>query len=231
MKLWVCHVTRMRPGAICIAGIDPATGSFARPILPYEAGQFSCLLLARNGGPVRLGAVIDFGSDVPRSTPPEVEDRLVRPLPLRASAVLPHGELWAALETRASDSMAHIFGPDLMGLEGASLGVLEGKGRASLGVFRPSAPPMILHKRDESMKESLRVRVATDLGIANLSLTDARFYDDDGRLVPESDDWVERINARFRRRDRALLCVGLTRAYRDHHWLQVNNIVFREPGA
>ncbi|MCL4234528.1 MAG: hypothetical protein KJ042_08420 [Deltaproteobacteria bacterium] len=227
MKLWVCHVTRMRPGSICVAGIDAQTGAWARPVLPYEIGQFSCLLLARNGGPVRMGALIDFGSDVPRPVAPEVEDRLVPPIPLRAAEVMSHETLWRELDARAADGVGAIFGPDLAPLEGASLGVPESKGCASLGVFRPSTPPMLLLKRDAEMKESLRVRVATDLGIANLSLTDARFYDDDGRLVAEADEWTEKINARFRRRDPALLCVGLTRAFRGHHWLQVNNIVFR----
>lgn len=227
MKLWVCHVTRMKPGAICIAGIDTETGRFARPVLPYEMGQFSCLLLARNAGPVRLGAVIDFGADVPCPSPPEVEDRRVPAIPLRSTECLSPAQLWAELEARATNSLADIFGPDLAPLEGASFGVPEKSGVASLGVFRPVAPPMVTFRRDAGMKESLRVRMMTDLGIANLSLTDARFYDDTGALVPETDEWSERINARFRRRDPALLCVGLTRAYRGYHWLQVNNIVFR----
>ncbi len=226
MKLVVCHLTRMKAGTICIAGIDAETGRFARPVLPHERGQFSCLLLARNGGPVRMGAVIDFGSDVPHPSPPEVEDHRVPAIPLRSTECLPHAELWAELESRASNSLADIFGPDLAPLEGASFGVPENSGTASLGVFRPVAPPMLQLKRDAEMKESLRVRVMTDLGIANLSLTDARYYDDDSRLVPEADEWTQRVNARFRRRDPVLLCVGLTRAFRGYHWLQVNNIVF-----
>src|SRR2546430_2346200 len=72
MKIVVTHLTRMREGRICVAGLTNA-GEHIRP-RPWEAELDRSHLLTR-GGIFDIGAVVDLGTVENIGLPPEVEDR------------------------------------------------------------------------------------------------------------------------------------------------------------
>src|SRR5262249_60047280 len=67
----VSHLTRMMKGYICAAGIDPVTREHVRPVLPGMRLRAS--MLASNGGPFRMAALVDLGETRYCGAAPEVE--------------------------------------------------------------------------------------------------------------------------------------------------------------
>src|SRR5262249_61901424 len=68
----VSHLTRMMKGYICAAGIDPVTREHVRPVLPGMRLRAS--MLASNGGPFRMAALVDLGETRYWVAAPEVGD-------------------------------------------------------------------------------------------------------------------------------------------------------------
>src|SRR5215204_3740978 len=62
----------MQPGYVCVAGVDVHTLKHVRPVLRY--GRLTTDLLRRNGGPLDIAAVVDFGPTAYAGRAPEVED-------------------------------------------------------------------------------------------------------------------------------------------------------------
>jgi len=61
MRIVVNHLTRMDAPRICIAGIDPDAGRHIRPTTDHQH-PLTRDLLASEGGPFALGALIELGS-------------------------------------------------------------------------------------------------------------------------------------------------------------------------
>src|SRR5581483_288838 len=74
LEIIVNHLTRMKPGYICVAGIEPDTGKHIRPVLRYE--RLDKGMLAASGGPFDIASVVELGSIAapPRGAAPHVED-------------------------------------------------------------------------------------------------------------------------------------------------------------
>src|SRR4051812_30745582 len=96
MEIIINHLTRMRPGYICVAGVDLATGRHVRPVL--GGTSLGTALLRRHGGPFALGWRVELGAATAVGHPPEVEDWRFEARRARAVAPLPPGEFWALLE-------------------------------------------------------------------------------------------------------------------------------------
>ena len=58
MQLVVSHVTRMQPGYICVAGVEITRGKRVRPV---TYGRLPTSLLAREGGPFDMAALVELG--------------------------------------------------------------------------------------------------------------------------------------------------------------------------
>ena len=72
MQVVINHLTRMRRGYICVAGIDLGAGRQVR-LMPKGNG-LRYPDLAAHGGLFEIGAVLDVGRATPMSKPPETED-------------------------------------------------------------------------------------------------------------------------------------------------------------
>jgi len=116
----------------------------------------------------------------------------------------------------------------MFGSRGAC-GVNQGKGRASLGVLRPSEQPALELRTGFSGGKEIRIKISDGVLNPFISLTDIRFYENDH--VTPNKKAIERAQQRLEAGEGVLLSVGLTRAYPTAHYgtihsLQVNNIHF-----
>lgn len=221
MYVVITHLTRMRPGFICVAGIEPSTGRQIRPVL---RGQLTRDLLRQNGGPFEIGGAIHLGETLCVGSAPEVEDHLFDLRKVRYLRRLCPNEFWTVLTKTTNPSLTTLFGNQLqLNKIDRSCTCPEKTGCASLGHFRSSASPRLAVNH----WGRLRIDVADPRLSPELPVTDVRLFRSDQQTVRISliDSLAKRL-----RDSNAVLAVGLTRPYRKQgdpapcHWLQVNNI-------
>jgi hypothetical protein len=226
MKLAVIHLTRMKRGSVCVAGVDVATGQTVRPVLPRSA--ISDQLCSRRGGPFDMATVVDLGTVRPVPQPPELEDHEFTPWHARAIQQINPKLFGEMLGYLAKPTLRELFGPALRqaGRTGAIVDV--GEGSASLGCLAPSGQPQIVIEERDDRAPSIRLQFADGAMRLNLSVTDLRFWEDD-HVTPRY-DVVQDVSRRLDQGIPCLLSVGLTRPFASRaeeapvHWLQVNNI-------
>ena len=227
--IFIIHLTRMREGHFCAAGLDAITGKHVRPVL--RRGNLSTKLLARKGGPFDMAIKLQLDGVRPVPSAPEVEDYLFDPSRARVFGVVDADAFWRLLRRVAKTTLSELFGPDLVKRGAASCAVDRGKGNASLGCLLPADRPILL-VRHESGKDKIRIKVTDGEFYLDLGVTDIRLYQDD-HVTPDR-RIVERVAHRLTSQNDVILSVGLTRPFakideqEPLHWLQVNNIHLKE---
>jgi hypothetical protein len=223
MKILVTHLTRMSGRHICAAGFETAANQEATQnhIRPVD-GQLDKELLRI----FQLGAVVDLGVTKPVGQSPETEDHSFDPTSASIISKIPQEKFWSSLEHSSKESLHAAFGSDLMEHDHGAV-VNPGTGQGSLGELQVSKKPN-LYVNDFGQ---LRIQVEDpDFVSLDLSVTDVRFYEHNGIAWSLSMDLVQtaikKVNVSIPRN--IILAVGLTRAFRGFHWLQANNIYFRE---
>src|SRR4051812_41412165 len=111
MKILINHLTRMRAGYICVAGIDVESGRHVRPVLDHR--NLGTGLLVRHGGPFDMAAVVELGRAGCVGHPPETEDHHFEPRYAARLKYLSAGEFWSWLQRVARPHLREIFGPAL----------------------------------------------------------------------------------------------------------------------
>lgn len=225
MELLITHVTRMARGFCCVAGLTRGDYRHVRPVL---GGQRLTTDLLSPVGPFDMRAIVELGRvhDLGQR-PPEVEDHLFRPENSRRIGYAAPERMWELLESTASDSLHEIFGEELeRRSERASVPLLSG--RASLGTYRPMLGCQLV-VRSEGDHKSLRVRLPGEA--LDLSLTDARFFEDEYQRPRV--DRIAAVREAIDAGEPVILGVGLTRPFKsaedkaERHWLQVNAVHVR----
>lgn len=220
MRIIVNHLTRMAPGYICVAGVNPLTSEHVRPTTFGRLGRH---LLRTLGGPFDIAAIVDIGDAVPDGIAPEVEDHHFEPSRARYYDTVTPANFWTLLNNVARPTLAGIFGPDLQ-RSGYNCSVARGKGLASLGCLKPTARLRLLC--DTFGK--LRMRLSDGVVDISVPVTDLRLVADDHKTI--RNDVVADLNRRLERGVSAVLSVGLSRPFakspggEERHWLQVNGI-------
>jgi hypothetical protein len=221
VRIVVNHLTRMQRGYICVAGINPDTGHHVRPIPENDRPRRTQLV--RHGGPFDIASVVDLGRASYVGHAPEMEDYRFNPRKARRVGTVAPQEFWELLKRVSRQSLAAIFGDDLM-QRGGSCTLDVGMGRASLGCLLPSQRP-VLHLTDHG---KIRLHLTDGAYTVWLSVTDLRLYGDD-QVTPRR-HLVGQIAARIARGAGVIVAVGLSRPWQklddtvERHWLQVNNI-------
>jgi hypothetical protein len=220
-RVVITHLTRMQPGYVCIAGIDPATGEHIRPVV--SGRRILREEIAFDGNEISVGTELDLGETAPAPTPPEVEDHTFDPLRARRVRDWSAAELREFLRAYAVGSLREIFGPDLEA-DGATASLAVGVGRASLGCLAPSVLPTLMVDGYNKVKLSL-----FDEG-RQLSVTvaDLGLYERDQRTpdLPR----VRAAQSAIAAGAELFLSVGLSRPWAKgggprRHWLQINNVI------
>ncbi len=225
MKLIINHLTRMRAGFICVAGIDLETKRHIRPVL---FNHLTTAFLADQGGYFGLAHSLDLGWVQAVGQPPEMEDVRFEPRKIRRKGQFTPAEFWKMLQEVSQTNLSDIFGPDLKP-KGHSAIVEVGNGRASLGCLSLPSPPDIFVTQIDGHD---RLRLGLNDGPFNLdlSITDLRFYEEDHVTLKKA--VVEQVRGWCELGGPAILSVGLTRPRTPpggniaYHWLQVNNLHF-----
>src|SRR5215212_1951511 len=104
MRIVVNHLTRIREGYICVAGIDLETGTHVRPVL--ERTNLGITLLRKYRGPFDMAAIVDLGTTRYVGKAPELEDyQFVRERAHREEDMQP-AEFWGLLQKLAQPDIA-----------------------------------------------------------------------------------------------------------------------------
>ncbi len=220
MRIIVNHLTRMQPGYICVAGIDVASGHHIRPVLK---GRISTHLLASNGGPFGMAALVDLGAVQYCGRAPQVEDHTFHFINTHSLGVIPHERFWKMLQNVARSSLVEIFGSALRAHRNGCV-VDLGEGEASLGCLIPSSPPHLYVGVDDK----IRANITDGTFTVNLSVTDIRLCETDHK-TPKT-NLIKQINTKMQNGTPTIVSVGLGRPWRyaddsvERHWLQVNNV-------
>ena len=227
MRVAITHLTRMRNGHVCVAGVDIDSLRHVRPVRP--ARQLGVLELAPRGGQFDLATVVELGDATPTPVPPAVEDHRFHPWQAAPLVSIPGPAYWDLLTQLARPKLRAIFGASLRPHGAGGAAIPEGTGVASLGCLAPKGRPRLRVIRKPDGSAALRMWLSDGEVNASVSVTDLRLYRAD-RETPDLDA-VSRVQALLDAGDRVLLSVGLTRAFArpgeaPAHWLQVNNIHF-----
>jgi hypothetical protein len=210
----------MKPGYICVAGIDTTTQKHVRPTL---FGRISDEMAATYGGVFAIGGIVELGNTKSVGSPPEVEDEMFDASQIKRLKNMSASEFWKLLKTVSKPTLNEIFGKDLVPC-GRSCAVAEGKGIASLGCLIPQSQPKLSIEYD-------KLCVYIENGESGLvpKINDLRLHARDGTILSKT---VDAVVKRLDSGEPVILSVGLARAYtapndtESRHWLQVNNIHF-----
>ena len=226
MQIAINHLTRMRAGYVCTAGVDLQTAGHVRPVL--EDGALPFDVLARYGGPFEMAGLVDLGRPRPTPERPHVEDHVIVPTRVRALGSVPPADFWALLCRVSKTRLREIFGDELRRVGRSSCGADLGQGEASLGCFRPGVAPRLFYLTEGSSgRPRIRMRIDDGQFDVLVGVTDIRLYGDD-HVTPDR-AMVEKTAARMAGGG-VILGVGLTRGYASTteaepiHWVQVTNI-------
>jgi hypothetical protein len=223
MEILVNHLTRMREGFMCAAGVECGSDRHVRPI---NYSQLAITHLARYGGAFDIGNVVKLTDTRPYGVRPHLEDHLFDEASATCVRVAGADEFWSMLSGCARSSLREIFGDDLTA-RGPSCVVEEFAGKASLGCLTPSGPIDIYQKPRARQPNQVRIRFSDGEFNVDLGLTDIRLYGRD-HVTPDPKKLAIAAES-LKRGDPVILSVGLSRAYpvsAPVHWLQANNIHF-----
>lgn len=233
MKVVINHLTRMQSGYVCAAGVDIATRRHVR-LMPARA-HLRPESLAAHGGPLAIAAILDLGPAKDIGKRPEVEDREFDPRKTGAHGLLAAPRFWNMLTQVAKPGLASIFGSDLHPAGACSCGVDAGRGIASLGCLIPQGRPDLYIRERPGKPPQVRMKFTDGAFNVDVGVTDIRLYGADHATPDE--DAVNAAMSQLAGAQPVILSVGLTRPYapRDEvaaiHWLQVNNVHFRQAEA
>jgi hypothetical protein len=219
LRILISHLTRMKYPKICIAGIEVNTGIHVRPVIENKN-----LDLSQVESLFQLGRVIDLGQYTTNRNVPEVEDCFfVLANVIQVSDLAPP-QFWNSLKAVAKPSLNQIFGDDLHSPNGHTLAIPKGCGIASLGELCVSNLRLVITNWNDDLK--LRAEFSdSEINISlSVPVTDLRFYEHiDGNFVVKT-QVVNFVNKILSSNQVAILSVGLSRVFKDEHWLQVNGI-------
>ncbi len=212
----------MRPGTVCVAGVELEARRYVRPVLWHGVRR---KMVERPGAPFNMACLVDIGDVQPRGRAPAVEDARFRRRNAKRIGVIPAPDFWKMLKGMARTSLTEIFGPELLHTR-SSYSTGRSQGRASLGTLDPGGihgPEIDLVKRNESIKPRIVLEVSDGELACRLPVTDLRLWEPD-QLAPRT-EVVADVARRIAAGTKVLLSVGLTRPMKNNRcWLQVNNI-------
>ena len=218
----------MRGLHICIAGIERESRQHLRPVIDRRKARMGRDLLAEQGGPFELGAVVELGPVSPHPVPPAIEDHRFRPERARRIGRLAPDRYLELIDSVSHRNLRNAFGPDLKRRAGRKYATDLGKGERTLACLRLRGPLAL--EIDRFGRLHLRFEQAGRTTYA--PVTDLRFYEEDQSTLRH--DLIDEVSARLRRGVGSWGMFGLGRAWKasddddERHWLQLNGLCLED---
>lgn len=130
IELTITDISRMSPGFICVAGIDP-TGRTIRP--QYHTHRISDGWCCVDGRFIRPFTRVALELETPRSIPPHTEDWYAVDEPPRILGDCTDGEKLELLKATCSNDITSIFDVEIQHVDGQGTFIYSNTGYRSLG--------------------------------------------------------------------------------------------------
>lgn len=219
MKIVIVHLTRMQKGYCCVAGMDVKTGAHVRCVC--DEGRLPVEVLSTHGGPFDMARVVELAGATHAPERPHMEDHVIRLDGVKSIPNVSADWFWEFLVDWSDRALQAAFGRELQQIGPRSCAIVEGFGRASLGLLRPRQRPELTIKEGEA-GDQVRMKLDDGQLRVSVSVTDVRMYERD-HVTPDR-AITEAVAGAIERGVDFVLSVGLTRSFAGYHWLQVNNI-------
>ena len=222
------HLTRMRRGFICVAGIALGTNQHVRPVL--QSGNLTTNVLSLYGGPFDIGNIVYLGHMTHQPAAPHVEDHLFVPSRASVKGVSQPAGFWEILKKVSKVKLKDIFGQELKRLGRSVYGTDVGSGKVSLGCLQLHERPSLNVETRGPGRSQIRLLFTDGELRVNAGITDIRLYELEDFSF--RNELIAELNAQIRGNDDIILSVGLSRPFASSpefepvNWLQVNNIHF-----
>jgi hypothetical protein len=220
MQFVVTHLTRMREG-ICTAGPEVRSGAIIRPVAKH--GSLPASLLWRKGGPLKVGALVNIGTGVPRPVPPHSEDIEADPAEWHMAGQVSEERFLKHLLGHTAPSPHAAFGQPMREVEPGKYALTAGGGDHSLAY--------VLLDRGLELTVTdggrLSLQFVAERRRFRLPVTDARLYKDD--LATPDPTAAGRLQKLLWHGQGVVIGMGIGRAWgrpgeEPMHWLQANNL-------
>jgi hypothetical protein len=219
------HLTRMNHPNYCIAGIDIDRKTHVRPEL--KNGRITDIYLGKKRGPFSIGSIVEIPDLDLNPEKPQSENARFRAQRVRVIQKLSSSEFWNYLNEYAKKNLEEIFTE--LNYEEKNNGrfgtfVKPREGNVSLGILK-TKNLMLYSSPTGGASIKLRAVLRENNRQIDLSVTDYRLYEDD--FITPKFELFKKYEELAIKED-LMICVGLTKLYNEkYHWLQVNNIYFK----
>ena len=223
-EIIITDLSRMHGDGVCIFGIDEE-GKPIRPVIPYSSIRESYLFDENGQQIIKPFVKIEFDLRDTSPEPPHTEDWEIntsnKP---RLIGYISEEDRIKLLGNISDGLVKDIFGAKIHEKRYTN----PGEGRRSLGTIKVAKILDVNYSLKEEGKYQYRITFSDISGeIYNLPITDCAFreYCDAQRIradnnpVSISDELRQKLN-----QSELFLCIGLTRLFRDVHWLQVSGL-------
>ena len=223
-EIIITDLSRMHGDGVCIFGIDEE-GKPIRPVIPYSSIRESYLFDEKGQQIIKPFVKIEFDLRDTSPEPPHTEDWEIntsnKP---RLIGYLSEEDRIKFLGSISDGLVKDIFGAKIH----EKRYINPGEGRRSLGTIKVAKVLDVNYSLKEEGKYQYRITFSDISGeIYDLPITDCAFreYCDAQRIRAGnnpssiSDELRHKLN-----QSELFLCIGLTRLFRDVHWLQVSGL-------
>ena len=215
----------MNAPRICVAGIDTENWTHVRPVTPRD-DLLTRALLAEEGGPLAVGAIVDIGEPTPVPSPPETEDHEISTADIDFVRMAEGSTYLDVLANMADADLETAFGSDL-DRHGWTYTVDVDAGKCSLAVVKAQRRPSI----EVDKYDKLTLRFNDPEKPAYLRVTDVRFAEPDHETIKK--EAVLDVDRRLKRGVGVFVMFGLSRPFgpggsEELHWLQVNGLCLED---
>ena len=223
-EIIITDLSRMHGDGVCIFGIDEK-GKPIRPVIPYSSIKESYLFDEKGQQIIKPFVKIEFDLCDTSPEPPHTEDWEIntsnKP---RLIGSISEEDRTKFLESISDGLVKDIFGAKIHEKRYTN----PGEGRRSLGTIKVAKVLDVNYSLKEEEKYQYRITFSDISGeIYNLPITDCAFreYCDAQRIRAGnnpssiSDGLQQKL-----KQSELYLCIGLTRLFRDVHWLQVSGL-------
>lgn len=172
-QIIITALTRMAKPRVCVAGYDPQTQVYVRPVIPYQ-GVTEPYLVRGGKLAIKPFALVEFDFLCPEVSPPHTEDWVINTkAPYQTQGFLAEDQRTALLQQIAQSQVS-----DLFGIEVVENRIPAGQGARSLGVIKAQVITRVMYREERDGRYKLRLSFVDQAGVhyESVPVTDMAAY-------------------------------------------------------